>query len=56
MLGWFVGRTLRRNALRDVDNAQSLLAPDVRLAVARRVIAQMAVSYTHLTLPTILRV
>jgi hypothetical protein len=41
MLGWFVGRTLRRNALRDVDTAQSLMAPDARLAVARRVIAQM---------------
>jgi hypothetical protein len=42
MLGWFVGRTLRRNALRDVDTAQSLMAPDARLAVARSVIAQMA--------------
>jgi hypothetical protein len=41
MLGWFVGRTLRRNALRDVDTAQSVMTPDARLAVARRVIAQM---------------
>ena len=41
MLGWFVGRTLRRNALRDVDTAQNVMTPDARLAVARRVIAQM---------------
>src|SRR5690349_25078636 len=41
MLGWFVGRTLRRNALRDVNTAQRLMAPDARLAVARRVIAQI---------------
>jgi hypothetical protein len=42
MLGWFVGRSLRRNALRDVDTAQNAMAPGARLAVARRVIAQMA--------------
>ena len=42
MLGWFVGRSLRRNALRDVDTAQNVMAPDARLAVARRVIAKMA--------------
>jgi|SRR5215813_10406230 len=42
MLGWFVGRTLRRNALRDVDTAQNVMAPEARLAVARRVFAQMA--------------
>ena len=42
MLGWFVGRSLRRNALRDVDPAQNAMAPDARLALARRVIAQMA--------------
>src|SRR5262245_6365325 len=42
MLGWFVGRTLRRNAFRDVETAQNVMAPDARLAVARRVIAQMA--------------
>ena len=42
MLGWFVGRALRRNALRDVDTAQNVMTPDARLAVARRVIAQMA--------------
>jgi hypothetical protein len=42
MLGWFVGRTLRRNALRDLDNAKNVMPPDARLAVARRVIAQMA--------------
>jgi hypothetical protein len=42
MLSWFVGRTLRRNALRDLDNAKNVMAPDARLAVARRVIVQMA--------------
>jgi hypothetical protein len=42
MLGWFVGRSLRRNALRDVDTAQNVMAPEARLAVARRVIALMA--------------
>src|SRR5262245_11176877 len=42
MLGWFVGRTLRRNALRDVETAQNVMAPEARLAVARRVFAQMA--------------
>jgi hypothetical protein len=41
MLGWFVGRSLKRNALRDVDTAQNAIAPEARLAVARRVIAQM---------------
>jgi hypothetical protein len=41
MLGWFVGRTLRRNALRDLDTAQNVMTLDARLAVARRVIAQM---------------
>jgi hypothetical protein len=42
MLGWFAGRTLRRNALRDVNTAKNAMAPDARLVVARRVIAQMA--------------
>ena len=42
MLGWFAGRTLRRNALRDVDSAQNGMTPEARLAGARRVIAQMA--------------
>jgi hypothetical protein len=42
MLGWFVGRSLRRNALRDVDTAQNVMAPDARLAVAQHVIAKMA--------------
>ena len=42
MLGWFSGRSLRRNALRDVDTALKVLAPDARLVVARHVIAQMA--------------
>jgi hypothetical protein len=42
MLGWFLGRTLIRNALRDVETTQSAMAPDARLAVARRVIGQMA--------------
>src|SRR5262245_19355845 len=42
MLGWFVGRSLRRNALRDVDTAQNVMAPEARLAVARRVSALMA--------------
>ena len=42
MLGWFAGRILRRNALRDVDTARNVMAPDARLVVARHVIAQMA--------------
>ena len=44
MFGWFVGRSLRRNALRDVDTAQNVMTPDARLAVARRVIAQMVLT------------
>jgi hypothetical protein len=42
MLGWFAGRILRRNALRDVDTARHVMAPQARLVVARHVIAQMA--------------
>jgi hypothetical protein len=42
MLGWFAGRVLRRNALRDVDTARNAMAPHARLVVARHVIAQMA--------------
>jgi hypothetical protein len=42
MLGWFAGRVLRRNALRDVGTARNVMAPDARLVIARHVIAQMA--------------
>jgi hypothetical protein len=42
MLSWFAGRTLRRNALRDVDTARNVMTPHARLVVARHVIAQMA--------------